>query len=338
MLPHHETVHGLQRDIEGIFARLLAVAAVIILLLVRNRLFRVHGIDRTAPGLCLIDTGADDDRRPAHQLIRALLRDRPLHAVIVARNDGHIGIVRLHAVIVLLALPRGRRDRTDGPCGLRLDDIILDDALRLLHIEPFFLRLVLLFFQIELRGLKLNRELRLGRALCAFDLLFQIFNLIPHGGDVVLFALVIELELLVCKRQAVHVIGKQRRAGANLVADLDKALVELFVLVELDLDDLLGFHNAGVASAQHDARALPGEVRNALHIDDLLRAAPACQREHKTRDGQRHGDACEYQNLLAFLFQFFHSSSSSGAAFPPFRSSICRSRPRLSDASVFVSI
>ena len=336
MLPHHEAVHGLQRDIEGIFARLLAVAAVIILLLVRNRLFRVHGIDRTAPGLCLIDTGADDDRRPAHQLIRALLRDRPLHAVIVARNDGHIGIVRLHPVVVLLAVLRGRRDRTDGSRGLRLDDIILDDALRLLHIEPFFLRLVLLFFQIELRGLKLNRELRLGRALCAFDLLFQIFNLIPHGGDVVLFALVIELELLVCKRQAVHVIGKQRRAGANLVADLDKALVELFVLVELDLDDLLRFHHARVTPVQHDARALSSDVCDALHIGDLLCTAAARQCKHNARDDQHRSDARKNQDL--FVFQFFHSSSSSGAAFPPFRSSICRSRPRLSDASVFVSI
>ena len=271
MLAHDQPVDAADRDVERVFTRPVAAAAVVIVAaaVLLHRLVGVDLIDLAGVEHVCIDARTHRDRHPDRQRMHGLLVDGALDAVVRPGDNRDIGVggflpVAAEGVGAVLGA-----HRTHLAGDRRGHDAVRNRLFELLGLLALADKLILGLLLIQRDLLQLQAQGVLLVLARTRNARFERRDLLGRALDRILLPGNVDQQLFIAELQTVHIIAEQRHARGNGVARLHIPLFNRQVAVRVDLDDLLRLDDAGVAVAF--ARVADAEdVRHRLHIHRLL--------------------------------------------------------------------
>ena len=187
MLPHHQAVRGIKRDIERVFRCLFSSGTRIIhhhiIIVIARLILSINLTDRPCPGLIFIYAGAENHLLLLRQHLHITLADSPFYPKIPNSKHCHISGIFLWGIITAARLIDG----FNYPCNFARHHSIVNTLLLLFHLCFLTLDVIFCLLNTVLFFLNLCRILKFligRRGISLFgklgDLRSEISNLILH--------------------------------------------------------------------------------------------------------------------------------------------------------------
>ena len=283
MLTQHQPLGGVQIDVEGVpagVAHLIHIAVHIVGIALGGA-FVVHHGHGAQPAETFVQTGNRPNPIPGLNAAPLQLPQHRLDAVSAGFLDGDVGH-RL-AIVVGAAFadalhPAGNRGHHIG---------VFQQVLRLLHLGLLGLDLDLRLLQIQLIGLNLNGILQLCRAGNSGAFLLQTGDLLLIVGDIGLKLFQLQPLLVQTQLELLGIIGKEDLTFLHIVSLFYQQFLDSFVLVLLNLGDILRHHHTRKPVSGGDTPH-GSQILHGLDIDTFSAVFTAAQCQQQCRQNQCH--------------------------------------------------